>query len=331
MRHNTLLATVMLGAALAPCITAAEPVQLGPRGKDALVGESPVSMIPLAPSSRLDLTPSEGLFGSKQALLRGSPPGPDLNIDLYHDLQVTLTGLYVAAFAGLDPPGGAAPGPPLPSYGLNGVDREVVNNRSDVAAALSDAFLTASMTLPFLASAIDSFGGNGGWGAFGEDALVLMETIAVASIICNVTKFAVRRPRPYLYDPESSAEDRGKGDARLSFYSGHTSLAFSMATAYSYLFSIRHPDSSLKLPIWLASHSLAAATGVMRVQGGKHFWTDIMTGAAIGSAIGFLVPYLHRAGGWGRLVGENRFFSDLRVTPVSYPEGGWGVNIMTFW
>ena len=67
-----------------------------------------------------------------------------------------------------------------------------------------------------------------------------------------------------------------------------------MATAYSYLFMQRHPGSKLIVPVWVLSEGMAAATAYLRVAAGKHFYTDVLTGAIVGSAIGLLIPYLHR-------------------------------------
>ena len=67
-----------------------------------------------------------------------------------------------------------------------------------------------------------------------------------------------------------------------------------MATTYSYLFALRHPNSSAKLPIWIGTHAIAATTAAMRVAAGKHFWSDVLVGAAIGSLTGFLVTYFHK-------------------------------------
>jgi membrane-associated phospholipid phosphatase len=46
---------------------------------------------------------------------------------------------------------------------------------------------------------------------------------------------------------------------------------------------------------WNAVVLYGAATGVgaLRVAAGKHFPTDIIVGAVLGSAIGWLVPTLH--------------------------------------
>ncbi len=107
-------------------------------------------------------------------------------------------------------------------------------------------------------------------------------------------KFAVRRPRPYSYDPDTTVGDPTAEEARLSFFSGHTSTTFALATAYAYLFQVRHPRSRWVAPVWVLGLSLASVTGVARVEAGKHFWTDVLAGAAVGAAVGLLVPVLHR-------------------------------------
>ena len=48
--------------------------------------------------------------------------------------------------------------------------------------------------------------------------------------------------------------------------------------------------------VWAAAAVVPAATGIMRQQAGKHFWTDVVLGYALGAAIGVLVPELHRVG-----------------------------------
>ncbi len=49
--------------------------------------------------------------------------------------------------------------------------------------------------------------------------------------------------------------------------------------------------------MWAGSLTLAATTGYMRYQGGKHFPTDIISGAIIGSLAGWGVPKLHEVEG----------------------------------
>jgi membrane-associated phospholipid phosphatase len=80
----------------------------------------------------------------------------------------------------------------------------------------------------------------------------------------------------------------------LSFYSGHTSTAFAMATAYGYLFTARHPRSKWIAPVWILGYAYASTTGVLRVAAGKHFWSDVIVGAIAGTAVGLAIPAAHR-------------------------------------
>jgi len=178
---------------------------------------------------------------------------------------------------------------------LNALDRTVVGNNSEVARKVSDVFLGVNIGLPFALDLIDVLvnRSSDGMRGYGLDFLVLAEVLAVNAALNNVVKFAVRRPRPLVYDPTQDEASRREPDAALSFYSGHSSTSFSMATAYSYLFMLRHPGSKLIVPVWILSEGMAAATAYLRVDAGKHFWTDVLTGALVGSALGVLIPYLH--------------------------------------
>ncbi|HEY0133209.1 MAG TPA: phosphatase PAP2 family protein [Nannocystis sp.] len=192
---------------------------------------------------------------------------------------------------------------------INALDRTVLGNHSAAAKTVSDIGLFSLIALPFaldLGDALiqrsrDRSPGRArhlrGWG---KDVVVLLETFAVTYASTNVVKFAVRRPRPYSYDADSGVADPTENDARLSFYSGHASMAFAMATSYAYLFQARHPRSRWVAPVWVIGMSLASVTAVARVEAGKHFWTDVIVGAAAGTGIGLLIPALHR----NRLLGE---------------------------
>ena len=59
-------------------------------------------------------------------------------------------------------------------------------------------------------------------------------------------------------------------------------------------FANYNPDSSLKPYVWGTSLLFAATVGYLRFAAGMHYPTDILTGALVGSAIGYLIPLLHK-------------------------------------
>lgn len=185
---------------------------------------------------------------------------------------------------------------------INALDRPVLGNEDVAAARASDALLYTAIAAPFVADLGDALltgrraGGSyrhaaSGWA---RDAVVLVEVLAVNLALTNLVKYAVRRPRPYSYEEDSALGDPREDEARLSFYSGHASTAFAMATAYATIFTLRHPRARAAVPVWLATMGLAATTAVLRVEAGKHFWTDVIAGSLAGAAVGVLVPVLHR-------------------------------------
>jgi len=90
--------------------------------------------------------------------------------------------------------------------------------------------------------------------------------------------------------------DRNPRDARLSFYSGHASTTFAAAVGGAYLFSQSSDDPVARTAVWASSLMLAGATSNLRVRAGKHFYSDVLAGAAIGTGVGVLVPALHLQG-----------------------------------
>jgi len=236
------------------------------------------------------------------------PTRSPFEVDLAVDLPVmAITAVIAGAPVVLmDELSGPHCGPVCDRGSLNPFDRTVVGFRSDGAGVAANVMVGSAIALPFVFNLIDVAVSDtaDGWSGWATDVMVLGETALVSNALFQVTKFAVRRPRPYAYEPHVSAAERAQADAAMSFYSGHTANAFAMATAYSYLFMKRHPDSWMVIPNWLGTHLLAAGAGVSQVLAGEHFWTDIMVGAVAGSAVGLLIPHLHLRDGQGSVNGD---------------------------
>lgn len=110
-----------------------------------------------------------------------------------------------------------------------------------------------------------------------------IEVLAVNGLITNLVKAAAGRQRPSSYFETWEDEDEGN----LSFFSGHTSTAFAIGTSTAMMLSRAHPNK--KNIIWGTTMSLAAATGYFRIAADKHYMTDIIGGAVVGSLIGYYI------------------------------------------
>jgi membrane-associated phospholipid phosphatase len=86
------------------------------------------------------------------------------------------------------------------------------------------------------------------------------------------------------------AEKPRSGEDNVSFYSMHTSFAFSIVAATGTVAGLRGYDSAPY--IWGIGMPLAALTGFMRIAADRHYLTDVLTGAAVGTALGIALPRL---------------------------------------
>ncbi|HET6612313.1 MAG TPA: phosphatase PAP2 family protein [Kofleriaceae bacterium] len=124
-----------------------------------------------------------------------------------------------------------------------------------------------------------------------KDALIILEAVAVAADVNQIAKLSFARQRPFVHARGGSGAE-ATADDNLSFYSGHTSFAFAMATASGTVATLR--GYHLAPLIWGVGLTAAAATGYLRIAADKHYATDVLAGAVVGSATGILIPILHR-------------------------------------
>jgi len=115
-------------------------------------------------------------------------------------------------------------------------------------------------------------------------------------VITGVVKGIAGRQRPYLNinDPDYFAFGKGFTDGGYtSFPSGHTTAAFAVAA------SVTDETAHLwpKQTWWVATvtYGAAAVTGYARIVSNKHWSTDVVTGAAVGTFSGLAVNRWHRA------------------------------------
>ncbi len=108
--------------------------------------------------------------------------------------------------------------------------------------------------------------------------------LLLTNLVVTALKNSVRRPRPKGRDDQ---RDTASGDEALSFPSGHAAIAFCGATLVSRFF----PEAPLA--VRGGAFALAAVTGLARIEGDKHYLTDVLVGGAIGSASAVVADNLY--------------------------------------
>ena len=112
--------------------------------------------------------------------------------------------------------------------------------------------------------------------------------------INGVVKSTVQRTRPYAYDADTPLDQKTTESARLSFYSAHTSSTACNCFFMARVFSAYVESPKAKIAMWAGAATLPAVTGILRVDSGHHFPTDVIVGYVVGAGIGYFMPQLHR-------------------------------------
>lgn len=172
---------------------------------------------------------------------------------------------------------------------INSFDRSASFNFSEKSRGISDALLGVALVSPALLFADKNMRSD-----FSTISTMYIETIWYAVFLTSIAKGSAQRIRLYAYNKEVSMSDKLTSETRRSFYSGHTSTAFASLVFLSTVFSEYYPNSKYTPYVIAGSVLTAGAVGLMRVQAGVHFPTDVIAGALTGAAIGYLIPYFHK-------------------------------------
>lgn len=130
--------------------------------------------------------------------------------------------------------------------------------------------------------------------------VMYLEVFWLTTGVTNITKSLSGRIRPYLYNTSFTPEERFQFQnteaptASTSFISGHSSRTFAFAVFTSKTFTDIYGKGTLSTIVWATSLSAASLTAYSRVAAGEHFPTDVLAGAIVGSAIGYLIPVFHK-------------------------------------
>ncbi len=242
---------------------------------------------------------------------RADDPPLDLQLDLPAALGITGAALG-ASLASALLKGDLAPQRCriCATDGFDATIRNALRWRNTAAAANDSDLLMVGVPLLAGGALVLSGWQAGGARTAGEDLLVAAEAVSIAVLATQVAKFSFGRIRPYAWASPSAVHGP---DAFLSEWSGHTSATFAAAAAAGTVARLRGYRS---WP-WILGLGLAGAAtcGWLRIAADRHWATDVLAGAAVGSLAGFGLPvWLH-----GRRDAAETGAAGVRLQP--YPFG----------
>jgi membrane-associated phospholipid phosphatase len=150
------------------------------------------------------------------------------------------------------------------------------------------------------------------------------EAIVVGLGVVTVVKLLAGRARPYVdvTNPRDFGFGRGLGHEEYrSFPSGHTVMAFSAAAAVTSEVSRWWPGAEWYVgPLMYGGASL---TGLSRMYNNKHWATDVLVGAGVGTFAGLKVVRYHHSHPGNRI---DKWFLRGSVSPS--PSGGYALRML---
>ncbi|MDY6284590.1 MAG: phosphatase PAP2 family protein [Fibrobacter sp.] len=158
--------------------------------------------------------------------------------------------------------------------------------------AVSDWTLFALVAFPLGFETAELALGNSSGSEAATFFLTAIEVTLWQSSVNLIVRSTRLWARPEIY---RSGADRSRGESWGSFYSGHTGAAFSIAVLSGMWFMDKYPNSAYVPLVWGGSLALATTVGLLRIAAGKHYPTDVLAGALIGSAASYFVLRVHRS------------------------------------
>jgi len=128
--------------------------------------------------------------------------------------------------------------------------------------------------------------------AAGTDLTLIFQSIVWNGAATEAGRLIVQRPRPFVY---SNPLVLGADPANYtSFFSGHTSFTAAAGTAFILSLVRRQAPRLILILSGSVVSVLVFLTGLFRVLSGRHFPTDVLFAAIVGTLVAFLIAFLHQ-------------------------------------
>jgi len=188
----------------------------------------------------------------------------------------------------------------------------------------TDVEIITSPGAYIIGGALYAVGRLGKWDRMADLGWHGTEAVLFAQGVTTVLKGAVGRGRPFLSDGTDPGDYHpGKGFSQAdytSFPSGHTSTAFAAAAAVTNETTRWWPRS-----VWIVGPLMyggATAVGLSRMYHNRHWGSDVLLGAAIGTFSGRkVVQYAHGH--------PNNRLDRIMLRTTVVPDGRGGVSVGT--
>jgi len=165
------------------------------------------------------------------------------------------------------------------NFQIKGLDNHHITvNNSKIKTASDITFWSCAALSGILALNSDK---NVNW----KFANLLVENTLITANLTQTVKVLVGRERPSKWN---------SNDDYYSFFSGHSSLtASAAATSLYYAYRIPNAPKHAKIIGWSAA-GLSLITGILRIEAGKHYPSDVLIGWTVGTGVALLNGYMHR-------------------------------------
>lgn len=139
---------------------------------------------------------------------------------------------------------------------------------------------------------------------------IFAQGYSLTESLTGIAKGLVERYRPFTYrstegveqlaagDKEKFLEDIVSTDVVNSFFSGDVSMATYGFAFFAMAFSLMYTNKSTKTLVWILAAAAIITGAYLRALSGKHFPTDVLTGALVGCFVACAILNWHRNKKW---------------------------------